>query len=67
MAFALLRYLGVRRSDVVRIGRQHVKNGVLRFTAKKGEQLSPMRRQSRINGIAAVCAAVSVALQVMVA
>jgi integrase len=36
LAFALLRYLGVRRSDVVCIGRQHVlKNGSLRFTTKK--------------------------------
>ena len=35
LAFALLRYLGVRRSDVVRIGRQHVKNGTLCFTTKK--------------------------------
>ena len=35
LAFALLRYLGVRRSDVVRIGRQHVREGWLRFTTKK--------------------------------
>ena len=36
LAFALLRYLGVRRSDVVCIGRQHIlKNGSLRFTTKK--------------------------------
>lgn len=35
LAFALLRYLGVRRSDVVRIGRQHVRDGWLRFTTKK--------------------------------
>ncbi len=36
LAFALLRYLGVRRSDVVRLGKQHVKNGWLVFTTKKG-------------------------------
>jgi integrase len=35
LAFALLRYLGVRRSDVVRIGRQHLRDGWLRFTTKK--------------------------------
>lgn len=36
LAFALLRYLGIRRSDVVRLGRQHLRDGVLRFTTKKG-------------------------------
>jgi integrase len=36
LAFALLRYLGVRRSDVVRLGKQHLKNGWLVFTTKKG-------------------------------
>ena len=35
LAFDLLRYLGVRRSDVVRIGRQHMKGGALCFTTKK--------------------------------
>ena len=30
-----MRYLGVRRSDVVCIGRQHVRDGWLRFTTKK--------------------------------
>lgn len=35
LAFALLRYLGVRRSDVVRIGRQHVREGWIKFTTKK--------------------------------
>ncbi len=35
LAFALLRYLGVRRSDVVRIGRQHMRDRWLRFTTKK--------------------------------
>ncbi|WP_177228125.1 hypothetical protein [Hyphomicrobium facile] len=37
LAFALLRYLGVRRSDVVRLGKQHQKNGWLSFTTKKGD------------------------------
>lgn len=36
LAFALLRYLGVRRSDVVRLGKQHLRNGWLSFTTKKG-------------------------------
>lgn len=36
LAFALLRYLGVRRSDVVRLGRQHVRNGVIGLTTMKG-------------------------------
>jgi integrase len=36
LAFALLRFLGVRRSDVVRLGKQHLRNGVLIFATKKG-------------------------------
>jgi integrase len=36
LAFTLLRYLGVRRSDVVRLGKQHARNGVLVFATKKG-------------------------------
>lgn len=40
LAFALLRYLGVRRSDVVRIGHQHVRDGWLRFTPFKGRNIS---------------------------
>jgi len=31
-AFALLLYTGQRRSDIVRLGQQHVKDGWLRFT-----------------------------------
>jgi hypothetical protein len=41
LAFALLRYLGVRRSDVVRIGHQHIRGGSLRFTAFKGRNVTP--------------------------
>lgn len=41
LALALLRYLGVRRSDVVRLGRQHVKNGVVRFAPHKGRNRYP--------------------------
>ncbi len=36
LAFALLRFLGVRRSDVVRLGRQHLRDGVLVFATRKG-------------------------------
>lgn len=36
LALALLLYTGVRRSDVVQLGRQMIKNGWLRFTEVKG-------------------------------
>ena len=39
LAFALLLYTGQRRSDVVRMGRQHVKDGILTITQKKGGDL----------------------------
>jgi len=42
LAFAFLRYLGIRRSDVVHLGRQHARDGWLRFTAKKGEKRAPV-------------------------
>jgi integrase len=35
LALDLLMYTGVRRSDVVRLGRQHVRNGWLRFKTVK--------------------------------
>lgn len=35
LAFALLLFLGVRRGDVVRLGRQHVKNGSIQFVPNK--------------------------------
>lgn len=35
LALALLLYLGVRRGDVVTLGRQHVKNGWIRFIPNK--------------------------------
>jgi integrase len=35
LALALLLYLGVRRGDVVTLGRQHVKDGWLRFIPRK--------------------------------
>lgn len=36
--FALLLYTGVRRSDVVKLGPQHERNGLLHFTEMKGSQ-----------------------------
>ncbi len=35
LALALLLYTGQRRSDVVRMGRQHIRNGVLKVTQQK--------------------------------
>jgi integrase len=35
LAFALMYYLGVRRSDVIVLGRQHMRNGVMRFIPEK--------------------------------
>jgi integrase len=45
LAFALLRYLGIRRSDVVRLGKQHLREGWLSFTVKKGERRAPVMLQ----------------------
>jgi integrase len=36
LAFAILMYLGVRRSDLVRLGPQHVRGGWITFTVFKG-------------------------------
>jgi integrase len=43
LALALLLYLGVRRGDVVTLGRQHVKDGRLRMVPRKTrhERLEP--------------------------
>jgi len=35
LAFALMYYLGVRRSDVILLGRQHMRNGTMRFVPEK--------------------------------
>jgi integrase len=35
LAFALMYYLGVRRSDAVQLGRQHMRGGVMRFIPQK--------------------------------
>jgi integrase len=42
LAFALLAYTGVRRSDVVLLGRQHVRQGWLKLTAQKGRNRKPV-------------------------
>lgn len=40
LAMALLLYTGQRRSDVIRFGRQHVKNGAIHFVQQKHERTS---------------------------
>ncbi len=42
LALALLLYTGQRRSDVVLLGRQHVRNGWLRFTQRKNRNRKPI-------------------------
>jgi integrase len=41
LALGLLAYTGVRRSDVVLLGKQHVREGRLRFTAHKNRNRAP--------------------------
>jgi integrase len=35
LAFAMMLYLGARRSDLVTLGRQHIRDGVIRFVPRK--------------------------------
>jgi integrase len=42
LALALLAYTGVRRSDVVSLGRQHIRQGWLKFIAQKGRHRKPV-------------------------
>lgn len=42
LALALLAYTGVRRSDVVLLGRQHIRHGWLKFVAQKGRNRKPV-------------------------
>jgi integrase len=42
LALALLLYTGQRRSDVIRFGKQHAKNGALAFTQRKGRKQTPI-------------------------
>lgn len=41
LALALMLYTGQRRSDIIRFGRQHVRDGWLRFTQFKGRNHNP--------------------------
>jgi integrase len=45
LAMALLLYTGVRRSDVIRLGKQHMQGGVLVFRQYKGRNTSPLTLQ----------------------
>ncbi len=45
LAMSLLLYTGQRRSDVVLFGRQHVRDGWLRFTQQKGRNRKPVTLQ----------------------
>lgn len=42
LALALLLYTGQRRSDIVLFGKQHVKNGWLKFTQQKNRRKKPI-------------------------
>ena len=42
LALALLMYTGARRSDVVLLGRQHMRDGWLKFTARKNRNRRPV-------------------------
>ena len=42
---ALLLYTGVRRSDVIRLGKQHIQGGALVFRQHKGRNSSPLTLQ----------------------
>src|SRR4030095_13951544 len=42
LAMALLAYTGQRKSDIIRLGPQHMKEGRFRFTQKKNDTSSPV-------------------------
>lgn len=42
LALSILLYSGVRRSDVVMLGRQHMRHGWLKFTVQKGRKRRPI-------------------------
>lgn len=50
LAYGLLYYLAQRRSDIVLFGRQHVKDGWLRFTQQKNRNSKPVTLQMPIPG-----------------
>ena len=43
LALALLLWTGVRRSDLVKLGKQHVRDGKLRFTQQKNRKRKPVQ------------------------
>ena len=43
LAFALLLFTGQRRSDITRLGRQHVRDGKITLTQFKGRSQKPTR------------------------
>lgn len=43
LALALLLFTGQRRSDVIRLGRQHLRNGKVTFNVHKGRNRKPKR------------------------
>jgi integrase len=43
LALALLLFTGQRRSDITRLGRQHVRDGKITFTQFKGRNRKPKR------------------------
>jgi integrase len=43
MALALMLWTGVRRSDLVNLGKQHVRDGWLRFTQQKNRKRRPVQ------------------------
>jgi integrase len=43
LALALLLWTGVRRSDLVKLGKQHVRDGKLRFTQQKNRKVNPVQ------------------------
>jgi len=45
LAYALMLYLGVRRSDVVKLGRQMITDGWITFTETKNEKNAPKERE----------------------
>ena len=45
LALALLLWTGVRRSDVVHLGRQHARDGWLKFTQQKNRNRKPVRTE----------------------
>lgn len=54
VAFEILRETGLRRGDAVRLGRPHLRGGVIRLTTEKtGQQVSIAASQALLDAIAA--------------